>query len=339
MLGAAPADGHLIGLLADERPAPVRTFAPVRRVLFLDASRGVAVVAMLVANLVNVCLRDIPGPLAHNQGDVLRAFDLPAPVFQLLIGVSLGLFLAQRRRAGRSEAEARADALRRFALLILLGMALDGIGRLSPVPCWGVLQTLGLGGIVATALAGTPRRLRGVIAVVVFGFYSGFANGVVHARPDAALAFVPLTLAGSVLGDAIASGAPADRVARLAAGLGVVAALVGIELEVAGVPFNKVLGTSSFVAVATGAGAAVLAAAAWWEARGRGFPPWLLLIGRNALTAWVLLHLLVYYPAWIVFPSWGRLALAPGLVSVAAVTATLCAGTVALGRRGIRVPV
>jgi hypothetical protein len=51
----------------------------------------------------------------------------------------------------------------------------------------------------------------------------------------------------------------------------------------------------------------------------------------------VLLHVLVYYPAWLVFPSWERLALAPGLASVAAITMLLCVTTLALARRGIRV--
>src|SRR5437667_5346679 len=143
MVGAAPAEGDLTRLVAARPDPPIRILTSGRRVMFLDASRGIAVVAMLVANLVNVCLHDIPDPLAHNQGDVLRAFDFPAPVFQLLVGVSLALFLAQRRRGGRSEVAARLDAARRFALLVLLGMVLDGVGKLSLAPRWGVLQTLG----------------------------------------------------------------------------------------------------------------------------------------------------------------------------------------------------
>jgi len=181
--------------------------------------------------------------------------------------------------------------------------------------------------------------LRGAIALGLLALYSGFANGVVHARPDAALAFVPLTLVGALVGELIAGGWPAEAVAAVAARIAAVAGVLGVGLALAGIPFNKVLGTSSFVAVATAVAMAVLAAAARWEARGGAFPPWLLLVGRNALTAWVLLHVVVYYPAWIVFPAWDRLALAPGLLSVIATTAALCAATVALGRRGIRVPI
>ena len=63
---------------ATERPTTVVE----ARVQFVDACRGLAVIGMLLANLVNVFLTDVPGPLSHNQGDSLRLFDLPAPVFQ-----------------------------------------------------------------------------------------------------------------------------------------------------------------------------------------------------------------------------------------------------------------
>ncbi|HET6319379.1 MAG TPA: hypothetical protein VFG86_23220, partial [Chloroflexota bacterium] len=94
---------------------------------------------------------------------------------------------------------------------------------------------------------------------------------------------------------------------------------------------------SSFVALATGMSAAALGATAWLEAAGTGFPAWLLGLGRNALTIWVMLYVLVYYPAWLIVPTWHRLAFWPGGVAVLGATAALCAGSAALGRRGIRI--
>ena len=106
-----------------------------------------------------------------------------------------------------------------------------------------------------------------------------------------------------------------------------------------GIPFNKVLGTSSFVALAAALSAATLAVTALVEHRGVRFPDWLRAVGGNALTAWVLQYVLVYYPAWIAFPSWRRLPLVPGMVAILATTTALSALTVALGRRGIRIPI
>jgi len=50
--------------------------------------------------MMNVFLRRVPEVLQHNEGDILRAFDFPAPVFQFLIGVSLVLFLRKRTVGG-----------------------------------------------------------------------------------------------------------------------------------------------------------------------------------------------------------------------------------------------
>ena len=103
-------------------------------------------------------------------------------------------------------------------------------------------------------------------------------------------------------------------------------------------PFNKLLGTSSFVALSSAVAATAIAALAWVEHRGRAFPAWLLGVGRNALTAWVILYAFVYYPAWLAFPSWERLPVVPGLATALVTTVALCVAIVALGRRGIRVP-
>jgi predicted acyltransferase len=324
MTGAVPLDVTV----AVRAPALPRAVATSRRVQFLDASRGVAVVGMLVANLVNVCLRDIPPLLAHNQGDVLRAFDLPAPVFQFLVGVSLPLFLTSATRPA---------AVRRFIALIVLGMLLDGVGASSPWPRWGVLQTLGLGGLVATALVPAPTAAVAAFGFVLLAAFSGAANGTVHGSPVAAFAFVPLTLAGLTVGRRIAAGVEPRAVAAEAAMLAAIALPLAVLLHAGGIPFNKVVGTSSFVALTIAVAATVLASAAALEAAGHAFPRWLLLVGRNALTAWVILHVAVYYPAWLAFPEWARLELVPGLVAVVAATSALCALTVALGRRGIAV--
>jgi len=107
---------------------------------------------MLFANLGNVFLRHVPKWLRHNQGDVLRPLDLPAPVFQFLIGVSLVLYLGKRTSQGTARA-ARLQAMRRFTLLLVLGVLLDSIGALRVTPRWGVLQTLAEGGLLATLLA------------------------------------------------------------------------------------------------------------------------------------------------------------------------------------------
>jgi len=312
--------------------------AAVGRVASVDVARGLAVIAMLAANLVNVFLHDVPAILAHNQGDTLRLFDLPAPVFQFMVGVSLPLFLAARMAKGSSRPQARRDAVNRFGRLILLGMVLDGVGKLTAHPQWGVLQTLGLGGIVATLVDGAPDEIVLGLTLGLLAFSTAVPGGEVHGDPVSALRFVPLTLGGLLAGRALVDGRTPRMLATRAALLSATFLALGLVLFDAGIPFNKLVGTSSFVALTTGVAAALLAGAALHEARGGRAHPVLTLVGRNALTAWVTLYVIVYYPAWLIVPDWQRLAVAPGIVMAGLGTVAICASTVALGRRGIRVP-
>jgi predicted acyltransferase len=318
------ADGH--------PPAPAEALTVSPRVQFVDAARGVAVIGMLVANLLNVFLRRVPPLLTHNQGDVLRLFDLPAPVFQFLVGVSLTLFLRAREASGSTAWQARVGALRRFALLIFLGLVLDGVAAFRPVLRWGVLQTLGLGGMCAALLASVPEVPCIGLVLVSLGIFSGLGNGMVHVNPVAALAFAPLTVVGALFGRRL------ERPTAAGAAIAAIALGLAAVLFAIGVPFNKMLGTSSFVCLAAAVSAGTLAGAAWFEERGGTSPWWLLAVGRNALTTWVLLYALVYYPAWLSFPSWRRLPLWSGALAVVAVTVALCRITIACGRRGIRIP-
>src|SRR5204863_7668279 len=115
------------------------------------------------------------------------------------------------------------------------------------------------------------------------------------------------------------------RRALVVAAAGVVFAAIG---HAAGVPFNKVFGTSSFVALASAVAALLLLATSALEASGTVFPSWLVALGSNALMAWVLQYALIYYPAWLVFPEWPRLPLLPGLVVAFAALVALSALTI-----------
>ena len=321
-------------------PAPSPSPSPgALRLEFLDACRALAVLGMLFANMMNVFLRHVPSVLSHNAGDRLRALDFPAAIFQFLIGVSLVLFLEKRAARGLTRPGLQLTALRRFALLIALGIVLDCVGTLRSRPQWGVLQTLGLGGAVATFLADLPDASVAAVALVLLVVFSGPGNGVVHRNPGAALAFVPLTLAGLLVGRGLRAGRSRRGFVQRAATVAAASLVLAAAARGAGVPFNKILGTSSFVALAIAVSTVLLLATATLEQAGIQFPSCLLAVGSNALMAWVLQYVLVYYPAWLVFPSWRQLALVPGMVITLAALAILSGLTVVLGRRGVRIPI
>jgi uncharacterized membrane protein len=306
------------------------------RLRFLDAARGLAVVAMLLANLVNVFAPVRPRWLGHNLGDELQLFDLPAPVFQLLIGTSLVLFLSRRSQGG-APAAARRLAIRRFVLLIGLGGVLDAVAAGHLEVRWGVLQTLGMGGLVAVAFAGASDALALGVAALILVTHYGPGNNAVHRSALDCLPFLSLTLLGLVIARPLATGDRARfRQRALIAATSCLALAIGLRL--AGIPFNKVTGTGSFVALAGAVGSTLLAALETFDAGGLEMPRPLSLLGANALTAWVLQYVLVFYPVtYAVSPPDFSVAANLGMVLV--VTAALMATTLALARRGIRLPI
>lgn len=127
---------------------------PGTRVGGLDRLRGAALVAMLIHHL-----SDWFGDSAR---DVLPGWpgfaitDIAAPAFTIALGASVPLLVESRRRRGVGDASVALTALRRYGLLIPLGVALRwavgfDLGRL------GVLETLGVCALAVAALAPTVR--------------------------------------------------------------------------------------------------------------------------------------------------------------------------------------
>jgi predicted acyltransferase len=323
-------------IAAERRAGPGLSPGSDGRLPFLDVARALAVLTMLAGNLVNVFLTERPRWLAHNLGDELLPFDLPAPVFQFLVGVSLALFLA-RRHHGTGAPRARWLAARRFALLVALGAVLDGIAAGHLEFRWGVLQTLGAGGLAATALAGTSDVTVLAVAAAILVTHYGPGNNEVHRSAHDCLPFLPLTLLGYLVGRSLGGGDRRvfrRRVVSVAAGCFVLA----LVLRAAGIPFNKVIGSSSFVTFAGATSAVLIAGLHALEEHGWIFPAPLIALGANALTAWVLQYVLVYYPVYHLLGHVPELPQAAAFAAVAMVMLGLSALTLALARRGVRIP-
>jgi hypothetical protein len=151
---------------APDRPdRPARPERPGRpgRDEALDRLRGAALVAMLVHHLTGwltgVDARDVlPG------WPEFAVTDLAAPAFFVAAGMSVALFVASRRRRGLSSGRIVARIVRRYGLLVPLGVGLRwALGR-SPLG-FGVLEALGVTVVAAAALAAVvPGRLRWALA-------------------------------------------------------------------------------------------------------------------------------------------------------------------------------
>jgi hypothetical protein len=152
--------------------SPATTSAPPRDGA-LDRLRGAALVAMLVHHLTGwltgIDARDVlPG------WPEFAVTDVAAPAFFVAAGMSVALFVRSRRGRGVTGGRIAAQILRRYGLLVPLGVGLRWILGRSP---WGfgVLEALGVTVVVGAALAAlVPGRLRWAAAamVLVAGMWS-----------------------------------------------------------------------------------------------------------------------------------------------------------------------
>lgn len=294
----------------DENPRP-------RRLMSLDAFRGLTVLLMLLVN--NLALGEkTPHWLTHapwNKGIYLA--DVVFPWFLFILGVAIPYSAASNKRRGRSFGRFALKAIERTCGLLFLGMLIDSSLARHPVVGLGVLQIIGLAYMVAAILYILPPILRLVTALVLLlahwwllrffqipgvgaGVMTESANavaylnrtylqayhlsGIVSILPTSALAMI-----GSVIGDFLLNDAarPKLKVVGILAG-GAVMVGAGL-LWCIDLPINKSLWTASFILITAGVGSAVLSMM-YLVIDVKSLKPWALPIvvfGMNALVGYV----------------------------------------------------
>lgn len=146
----------------DEPPAGTRRDT---RSYALDRLRGLALVAMLVHHLCDWLTGDARAVLPGWRSFSLT--DAAAVAFFVAAGASMGLFVDSRRRRGVSRARVGGQVLRRYGMLVPIGLALDWVLWRDPL-MFGVLEALGVTVVVGAAVASlVPRRALPAVAVVV----------------------------------------------------------------------------------------------------------------------------------------------------------------------------
>jgi predicted acyltransferase len=112
------------------------TAPPVReRLLSLDVFRGLTVAGMLLVNDPGTWSAIYP-PLQHAAWFGWTPTDLIFPFFLFIVGITTQLSVSARRARGDDESAIRAQILRRGALILLLGLLLNGF----PFFTWGAVE-------------------------------------------------------------------------------------------------------------------------------------------------------------------------------------------------------
>jgi predicted acyltransferase len=301
-----------------------------KRLLSLDAFRGLTILGMLLVN--NVALDTAtPRQLTHapwNQG--VHFADLVFPWFLLIVGIAVPFSAASARAKRLPYWRHDLKVIGRAVTLVLLGCLIDSSALKRPTFDLGVLQLIGLSYMVGAMLYDLPLSRRLLLAAAFLAAHwaairfvpiPGVGAGVftesqnliyhlnrVYLQPISLrglISMVPmgaLVLIGTALGDGLRHQtiASVHKAARLLiAGL----ALAGIGwLWSLDLPFNKAVWTASYVMYAAGLGALLLGVL-YLLIDVTGWRAWalpLVVLGANAIVAYVapILVKLLILDAW-----------------------------------------
>jgi uncharacterized membrane protein len=304
--------------IAHERAPASERHAPSgrARILALDRLRGLALVAMVVHHMTDWLTGDARAVLPGWSSFAVT--DVAAPAFFVAAGASASLFMAARRRHGMTRPRVAAEVLRRYGLLVPIGLAFDWLLWRHPA-MFGVIEALGVTVVVGAGLA-VAAGARWLPALAVATLVTGvLAERAVSGNPgwwaDEVVAgkFPAVTYLGFVLVGmaAVRTGRFADRRWGLTvAGLG--AAAVALLLAV-GVAPDRYPGGLAFVVPGL-AGTALVYALAQCD-----WPTWLGAAGRLVQSAAAhtlgifLAHYVVYY---VLVDRTGLAGTVPGAVAL-----------------------
>ncbi|MGH9229540.1 MAG: acyltransferase family protein [Acidimicrobiales bacterium] len=294
----------------------VPTPPAVPRISALDRLRGLALVAMVVHHLTDWLTGDARAVLPGWPSFAVS--DVAAPAFFLAAGASASLFMAARRRRGMSRPRVAAEVLRRYGLLVPIGVAFDWVLWRDPT-MFGVIEALGVTVVVGAALAVAvgSRRLpvlaAGTLAAGMLAERAVIGNGGWWAEEIVAGKFPAVTYLGFVLLGmaAVRTGRFADR--RWGMNAAALAVAVVVLLLAVGVTPDRYPGGLAFVVPGLAGTALVYALAQC------GWPGWLRPVDRLVRAAAThtlgifLAHYVVYY---VLVDRTGVAGSVPGPVAV-----------------------
>jgi predicted acyltransferase len=312
-----------------------------RRIESLDVFRGLTIAGMILVN--NPGAEPFYWPLGHAD-ELIRAnpagwypgkwwveangwtpTDLIFPFFLFIVGASMVFSFAARRARGDSRWMLAKHALRRSALILLIGYAIRILPNFHFTRYPGVLQRIAVVYLCASLIMlwSSHRRRPLWIAGLLVGYYAVMrlipVPGCDHAgwmtehcslagwvdrklmlghlyRPDfdpegllSTLPAIATTLLGTLAGEFLQTALSLSQKLRGLVISGAVCVAAGYAWHLL-FPINKPLWTSSYVLFTAGA-ACLLLALCWWLIEMRGRQAWarpFLWLGSNAILAYAL---------------------------------------------------
>lgn len=303
---------------------------PTQRLLSLDVLRGITIVGMIVVNTPG-SWGNVYAPLLHAEWNGLTPTDLVFPFFLFMVGISITLALGKRKERGVPQSGLVAKIVKRALIIYALGLFLTLFPKFdfANLRYVGVLPRIAIVYLVCSLLflRLSWRSIAWLSALILVGYWLAMVlipvpgGGAANLEPGTNLAawldelLVPgrmyrgtwdpegflSTLPAIVTGfTGVLTGywlrtsrnTPEKIIGMMVAG--VLACLVGYLWHQA-FPVNKNLWSSSYVLVSSGMALLLLGTLYWFVdvKNYRGWTPFFVAFGMNAITAYVLHGVLI----------------------------------------------
>lgn len=295
------------------------------RIDAIDQYRGIAIILMVIANYL-FDVTTIPGWLKHAPDIGLTIIDLIAPFFIFAIGLTYGAsYRSRMERDGFSRTWGH--FLRRWLALIGIGAIISAgevlVGKNASPISWGVLQAIGVAGIVTLLVIGVPPLGRALIGLAVLAAYqvlldSSWLQTVLHSEHggmEGALSWSAMLILSTVIADAWKR----SRVSEAGvAWPSAVALAAGLLLSLVA-PISKNRVSASYVLVSLGASGLLFAVVLLIVNRLRLSAGYLRWWGINPLLLYIMHYLLLALVVLPDAPWWHVQASIPLVIAQAAV--------------------
>lgn len=271
------------------------------RIQSIDGYRGAAVILMVLGNFA-ASVRWVPSLLKHQPDIGLTFADLVAPMFIFAIALTVGPSM-RRRRDRLGSGAARAHMAWRNLSLVGIG-AIISAGEAIANPAaktlsWGVLQCIGVSGLLLSILIFTPAWVRVLSGLLCLGLYQFLLDryflqivlNSTHNGLVGTLSWTGLLLVSTAITDQFHVEKSQGRRTGLLVLYGVLAATAGILLAI-WLPISKNRASATYMAVSLGFCLLAFALFHLLMDSAPGRLKWLQRVGRNPLALYIA-HLLL----------------------------------------------
>ena len=272
---------------------------PKLRIASIDQFRGFAILTMVLANYMGQ-VQVIPAWLKHAPDVGLTVIDLIAPFFIFAIGLTYGLSF--RRRLERDGSlSTYSHFFVRFLAIVGLGAIISaGETALGDNPTgidWGVLQAIGMAGLITLTVISLPSTWRWVIGAGILVIYQVILDHFLldltlrspHGGLFGSLDWAAMMILGTALAD-LFHGEGGRKKAYPWVSLGVL--VLGVAAAFL-LPVSKHRVSASYVLISLGISALLFFIFNWLVERFKWKGHFLVVWGKNPLVLYFLHYILI----------------------------------------------